>query len=122
MRRLAGVSPAAGARGLHVHDVAELAWLAAGAGTCRTVSRAASVHPGQVVIVPAGIAHDIEPIGEADLHVAYCSDTMLVDGGGVLTVPTTTLMRELLRYLGDESLPSANWRRGVALLRDLVAE
>ncbi len=105
----------------HTHPDHQLAWAASGVLTVRTAAAAWVLPPTRALWIPAGLPHETLSAGTATMRTLYVRpDLCPIEWRDCVPVVASPLLAELIGYLEDATIDTAQRARAEALLVDLV--
>jgi AraC-like DNA-binding protein len=107
--------------GVHAHDAHQLTWASHGVLDAEICGARWVLASTSAMWIPAGLEHDIVASRSAHLHCAYFEpEGCPIRWTAPMVVVVSSLLRELLRHLGDEGAGARTRRQAELLVLDLV--
>lgn len=105
----------------HTHEDHQLAWASSGVLTVLTESATWVLPPTRALWIPAGLRHEVSAANAATMRPLYIRPDRWTAGWTDPTpVEASSLLAEMIEYLGSDGLDAAQRARAEALLNDLL--
>lgn len=105
----------------HTHDDHQLAWASSGVLTVRSGVEAWVLPPTRALWIPAGVRHETLSDGAATMRTAYVrASSCPISWSSCTPVAVTTLVAELLSFLGSDELEQTKRTSAELLLVELL--
>jgi len=105
----------------HTHEDHQLAWASSGVLTVLTESATWVLPPTRALWIPAGLRHEVSAANAATMRPLYIRPDRWTAGWTDPTpVEASSLLAEMIEYLGSDGLDAPQRARAEALLNDLL--
>jgi AraC-like DNA-binding protein/quercetin dioxygenase-like cupin family protein len=105
----------------HAHDRHQLAWASSGVLVVLTEASTWVLPPSRALWIPAGLTHETRAYGRSVMQTVYLRvNGCPIEWPEATPVAVSSLLAELIAYLGDVELTAEKRSRAEALLIDLL--